>query len=106
MIYVDINKENFEKEVLNEKDLVVLKFYGTWCGPCRMQSAIFSEINEEKYSNIKIAEVDVDTNEDLCREFGIMSVPTMIFFKEGAEVDKVVGFRNLAQTKQLFDTYM
>ena len=106
MKYVDINKENFEKEVLEAEGLVVLKFYGTWCGPCRMQSAIFSEINEEKYKDIKIAEVDVDTNEQLCKDFGIMSVPTMIFFKEGAEVDKVVGFRNLSQTKQLFDSYM
>ena len=106
MKYVDINKENFEKEVLEAEGLVVLKFYGTWCGPCRMQSAIFSEINEEKYKDIKIAEVDVDTNEQLCKDFGIMSVPTMIFFKEGAEVDKIVGFRNLSQTKQLFDSYM
>lgn len=106
MFYVDINKQNFEQEVLKADNLVVLKFYGTWCGPCRMQSAIFSEITDAKYDKIKIAEVDVDSNEELCKEFGIMSVPTMIFFKDGAEIDKVVGFRNLAQSKQLFDQYM
>lgn len=106
MIYVDVNEKNFEQEVLNYKNLVVVKFYGTWCGPCRMQSAIFAQIKEAKYKDIKIAEVDVDQNEKLCKINGIMSVPTMIFYKDGAEIDKIVGFRNLNQTKELFDQYL
>lgn len=106
MIHVDINEQNFENEVLNYDKLVVVKFYGTWCGPCRMQSAIFDQMKDAKYKDVKIAEVDVDQNDKLCKQNGIMSVPTMIFYKDGAEIDKVVGFRNLTQSKALFDQYM
>lgn len=106
MIYVEINEKKFEQEVLDYDKLVVVKFYGTWCGPCRMQNAIFEQMTDAKYKDVKIAEIDVDQNEKLCKQFGIMSVPTMIFYKDGAEIDKIVGFRNLNQSKQLFDQYL
>lgn len=89
---VDINKDNFKSEVLGHEGLVIVDFYGTWCMPCRMLAPIVEKVAEEK--NIKLAKVDIDENEELVREFKIMSVPTLKIFKNGELINSSVGVIN------------
>ena len=86
---VDINKNNFETEVLNYKGTVIVDFYGTWCMPCKMLAPIVEKVVED--NNFKLAKVDVDDNEELIKKFGIMSVPTLLIFKDGKQVNSVSG---------------
>ena len=86
---VDINNSNFEKEVLNEKGFVIVDFFGTWCMPCKFLMPILHKIEEEK--KIKLAKVDIDENEELVKKFGIVSVPTLKIYKDGKEIDTIVG---------------
>lgn len=89
---VDINSNNFEKEVVNSKGTVIVDFYGTWCMPCKMLAPIVEKVVNDQ--NIKLAKVDVDENEELIRKFNIMSVPTLKIFKDGKEVSSLVGLVN------------
>lgn len=78
--------DNFDEIIKDE--LVIVDFYAEWCGPCRMLSPILDELKEE----YKIIRLDVDKNESLAKKYGIMSIPTLIKFKNGEEVDKHIGF--------------
>ena len=81
---------NYEKEDFKEiiKERVLVDFYATWCGPCKMLSPLLENISKE----IKIVKVDVDKNEDLAREYGIMSIPCIILFEKGKEIKRNIGF--------------
>ena len=80
---VDINKDNFEKEVLESSGVVIVDFYGTWCMPCKILAPIVDKVVED--NNLKLAKVDVDNNHELVKQFGIMSVPTLVIFKDGKQ---------------------
>ncbi len=81
--------DKFNNEI--KEGIVLVDFYATWCGPCKMQSPIIDSLKEER-SDIKIMKVDVDKEEDVARTYGIMSIPTLMLFKDGKEVAKNVGF--------------
>ena len=89
---VEINKGNFNSEVLGHKGLVIVDFYGTWCMPCRMLAPIVEKVARDR--NIKLAKVDIDENEELVKEFKIMSVPTLKIFKDGELINSSVGVIN------------
>ena len=95
---VQITSENFEALKNGELPLV-LDFWATWCGPCRMVSPILSELAEKYDGKIVVGKCDVEENEELAAEFGIRNIPTILFFKNGAQVDKMVG----AQSKAKFE---
>lgn len=97
---IDI-KNNFEEEVLNSKEIVIVDFYATWCMPCKILAPIVEKVAEE--DEIKLAKVDVDENEALVRKYGIMSVPTLKFFKDGKEVDSAVGVLNEKQIRNILN---
>lgn len=85
-----ITMDNFKKEVLEEEKTVVLDFYADWCGPCKMQSPILDELsNDEK--NIKVVKVNVDEEPDLAEQYNIMSIPTILIFKQGKITKQFVG---------------
>ena len=86
---VDIVNDNFKKEVLDYKGTVIVDFYGTWCMPCKMIAPIVEKVVAD--NNFKLAKVDVDENEELIRKFGIMSVPTLLIFKDGKQTNSVSG---------------
>lgn len=86
---VDITKNNFDTEVLNYNDIVIVDFYGTWCMPCKMLAPIVEKVARDQ--NIKLAKLDIDENEELVRQFKIVSVPTLKIFKNGKEVLTSVG---------------
>ena len=90
MIVIDVNKENFDNEVLESDVKVLVVFNADWCGPCQMLKPVLEELSE-KY---KIVSVNVDDNMELAREYGIMTIPCLILFKDGNEVAKLVGLHN------------
>lgn len=90
MAVLTISKENYEQEVLNSKDPVIIDFWATWCGPCRMMSPIIDEIAEEN-TNIKVGKVNVDEEQSLAMQFNVMSIPTIVAIKNGKVVGTTVG---------------
>lgn len=100
MELIHLNSENFD-ESINEKDTPVLvDFFATWCGPCRMLAPILEDVSSELEGKAKVYKVDIDECMDIAKRFGIMSVPTMIIFKEGKEIDRLIGLR---QKNQIID---
>lgn len=95
---VTITKENFAELKAGNLPLVV-DFWATWCGPCRMVAPIIAELAKEYEGKINVGKCDVEENEDLAAEFGIRNIPTILFFKNGEVVDKLIG----AQSKEKFE---
>lgn len=86
-----LNINDFEKEVVNFNGTVLLDFYADWCGPCKMLSPIIEEVSDE-HPDVKFFKVNVDENPDLAVKFGIVSIPTLIVFKNGKPVSQKVGY--------------
>lgn len=91
---VNITSANFEELVLNNPKPVLLDFWATWCGPCRMVGPVIEKLGEKYQDTAVIAKVDVDAEPDLARRFGIMSIPTVVFLKNGKEFERLVGVQN------------
>ncbi len=92
MAEVVITKANFEEEVLKSELPVLVDFWAAWCGPCRMLAPELAKFAEENEGKVKVGKVNVDEEEDLARQFGIMSIPTLMVFKNGEMVNKSMGF--------------
>ncbi len=102
---VTITSENFGSLKNGEQPLVV-DFWATWCGPCRMVGPIISELAEEFDGRIVVGKCDVEENEDLAMEFGIRNIPTILFFKGGQVVDKIVGAQAKARIQEKFEALL
>lgn len=96
MAEITLTKANFEEEVLKSTKPVLVDFWATWCGPCRMIAPIVEEIANE-FENIKVGKINVDEQEKLAIEYGIMSIPTLILFKNGKEEKRILGYREKSQ---------
>ena len=96
MSVVNINKNNFENEVMHSGKPVLLDFWAPWCGPCRMVSPIVVEIADE-CSDIKVGKINVDEQPELAAQFGVMSIPMLVVMKNGRIVNQSVGARPKAQ---------
>ena len=92
MSAININKNNFQNEVLNSEKKVLLDFWAPWCGPCRMVVPIVEEIAVER-PDIKVGKVNVDEEAELASQFGIMSIPTLVVIEKGKIVNQVMGAR-------------
>ena len=97
-----LNDKNFDKKI-NEKPLVLVDFFATWCGPCRMQAPILERVKEELGDQVEIYKLDVDENEQTAKQFGVMSIPTLVLFKDGKEVAKNVGLMSQEAVVDLID---
>ena len=84
-----LNEKNYNEKT--EKGLVVVDFFANWCGPCRMMSPILEDVQKDMGEKVKIYKVDVDESENLARQFGIMSIPTILIYKDGEIVNKHIG---------------
>jgi len=90
MALIEVNKNNYEEEVLNYKGKVIIDFNAEWCGPCKMLAPVLEEISEEK-TNIKFVSVNVDMNEELASSFNVMSIPCVVLMENGKEVKRSIG---------------
>lgn len=97
---IELNKDNFEEKVLKNKKGVLVDFYATWCGPCKMMHPILEDLANDK-NDFEVARIDVDEAEDLAKEYGIMSIPCIIYFKDGKEVNRSVGMSDKDSLKKL-----
>ena len=89
-----LNSENFEKGVLNSDKPVLVDFYADWCGPCKMMAPIIGEIAEELQGKAKVGKINVDENQELAMKYEVMSIPTLIIYKNGKEAKRFVGVRD------------
>ena len=96
----EITTANFETEVLKSEKQVLIDFWATWCGPCMRQGPIVEELAEEGYA---VGKVDVDQNMELAQQFRVVSIPTLILFKNGAEVQRFVGLTSKEDLKNAME---
>ncbi|WP_312113435.1 thioredoxin [Brevibacillus reuszeri] len=101
MAVVDITDHSFADEVKSES-VVVVDFWAPWCGPCKVLAPVLEEIDKEIGDKLKIVKLNVDENKDLLGRFNIQGIPTLIIFKEGEEVERLVGFQ---PKEPLMDTF-
>jgi len=92
-----LENENFDELISN--GITLVDFYADWCGPCKMLGPVLEQIDF-----VEVVKINVDNHPDLATKYGVMSIPTMIFFKDGEELKKEIGFRNLNEIKNIYDS--
>ena len=102
MAVIELTQENYQKEVIESDKPVLIDFFATWSGPCKMVSPVVDEIANER-PDIKVCKLDVDKNLDLARTFQVMSVPTLVAMKNGEMINKIIGAMPKAQILKMFD---
>lgn len=99
----EINDKSFKNET--SEGVVLTDFWATWCGPCKMQSPVVEQLSQEM-DDVKFTSVDVDQNQDLAKELGIMAIPTLIIKKDGKIVDRLTGYTPKEKLEQILDQYV
>ena len=102
---LEINNANFD-EIVSSNDLVVVDFWASWCGPCKMLVPVIEELAEDYEDKAVVGKVNVDDNAELAEKFGIMTIPAVFVFRKGEVVDKMIGFRQKAQLAAALDKYI
>ena len=104
MDYITLNQQNFDE--ITSKGVVLVDFWATWCGPCKMMAPNVEEIATEYKGKVTVGKVDVDECQELATRFGIMSIPMLIVFKDGEKKEVLVGYRLKMQIAQVLDKYL
>lgn len=99
---IKLSTENFEKEVLKSEKPLLVDFYADWCGPCNAMAPVIEELAKELEGKVKVGKINVDENPDIAVEYNVMSIPTLIVFKNGKEEKRLVGLRNKEELINLF----
>ncbi|MDR0926018.1 MAG: thioredoxin [Hungatella sp.] len=103
MAVITLTQENFETEVANNSGIVLVDFWATWCGPCKMFAPIIDEIAEGNLSGVKVGKVDVDQQPDLAGQFKVMSIPTLVLFKDGKAAVTSVGVKSKKEVLEMIE---
>ena len=102
---LSLNENDFQKEVLESKGLVLVDFWAEWCGPCRQLGPILETIDEEMGNTVKIYKMNVDDSPEVASRFGLRSIPTLFLFKDGKQVDMKVGLNTQATIQSWIESY-
>ena len=97
---------NWDIEVLKASDLVMVDFWAVWCGPCQMVAPVVEELDKEYDGKLKVMKLNTDEAPEIAGRYQIMSIPTILFFKNGQQVEKLIGVRPKPQFKQIIDTLL
>jgi thioredoxin 1 len=100
MSLLHLTKDNFKKEVLESDSLVVVDFWASWCAPCKMIAPIIEELAKEYDKKIKIGKINIDEHTKIASHYGIMSIPTLLFFKKGDVIEQAVGVLSKSELKK------
>ncbi len=103
---VEVNDSNFDQMVLQSKTPVLVDFWAAWCGPCRMVAPLVEELAGEYEGKVTMAKINVDENPQIASQYGVMSIPTLFIFKDGAPVSNIVGFRPKAELQRSLDAVL
>lgn len=103
MSVITLNDKNFEEEVLQSRTPVLVDFWASWCGPCRMMAPVIDEIAEEMQNSIKVGKVNIDENPDLAEKYEVMSIPTFLIIKNGQEVGRTIGVQPKEEITKLIN---
>ena len=103
MATIHLTDASFETEVLQNKGPVIVDFFAPWCGPCKMLAPVIEEVSESYDGKVKVCKVDIDESDEISSKYGVQSVPTLIFFKDGAEIDRSVGFQDFDDLSETID---
>jgi thioredoxin 1 len=104
MLYV--SDDTFEKEVLQSSQPVLVDFYADWCGPCRAIAPIVEEIARELSDRLKVVKLDVDQNPQTAMQYGVQSIPTLLIFKNGKEVERLIGYMSKAKLMSKIEPHL
>ncbi len=99
----EFNDDNFEQEVLQSSEPVLVDFWAPWCGPCRMLAPTIEELAKEYEGKVKVGKLDTDESPETASRFGISSIPTVLFFKNGEVADRLVGLRPKVQFEEILN---
>ena len=97
MAVVSLNEKNFEEEVLQTDKIVLIDFWASWCGPCRMMSPVVDKIAEEMQDTVKVCKINIDEEQNLAVRYNVMSIPTFVVFKDGKEVNRSIGVQDKSE---------
>lgn len=101
-----VGSGNFENEVVQSESAVVVDFWAEWCQPCKMLTPVLDKIAQTYSGRLKVVKCNIDENQDVAMKYGVMSIPNLIFFKDGQVVDQVVGFRGEADLSAKVDDFL
>lgn len=99
-----LNSDNFDKEVNETDRLVLIDFFATWCGPCQMLAPIIDDVAVKYVDKVKVCKVNVDDNQELAKKYGVMSIPTLVFFKNGKTERVSVGLLSSEELSDIIDS--
>lgn len=97
MSVISLNEKNFDEEVLKSDKTVLIDFWASWCGPCKMMSPVIDTIAEEMGEKVKVCKINIDEEQNLAVKYNVMSIPTFIVIKDGKEVSRSVGVQDKAE---------
>ena len=101
---INLTSENFEKEVLKSEKPVLVDFWATWCGPCKMMAPIVEEIAKEHEEDLKVGKVNVDEAADLAIKYDVVSIPTLVLFRNGKVTATIVGYREKEELESFINS--
>lgn len=101
MSVVNLNEKNFEEEVLKSDKTILIDFWASWCGPCKMMSPVVDEIAEEMNGTVKVCKTNIDEEQNLAVKYNVMSIPTFVVIKAGKEIGRTIGVQDKEEIKKL-----